>query len=259
MRKLIHTIFKDPFSQFHKNEPLDKKVLLTFLITAFSLVSIYYLNSIQKALGIFYTWGFDQFTAAVISKIQQIDDFQLLDLNYWAICSFFFYFIVPTVIIKYYWKENLSSYGLSFKGILKGVKYYGLFLLFMLPLVWMVSHTAQFQNSYPFYRLNYSNASYQHLVIWECFYFLQFLGLEFFFRGFIVHSLKTRFGYYSVFIMMIPYCMIHFGKPLPETIGAIFAGIILGSLSLKSNSIWLGVFLHFSVAIAMDAFAIWNS
>jgi len=52
--------------------------------------------------------------------------------------------------------------------------------------------------------------------------------------------------------------MIHFGKPLPETIGAIFAGIVLGSMSLKSNSIWLGVLLHFSVAISMDFFAVWN-
>jgi membrane protease YdiL (CAAX protease family) len=50
--------------------------------------------------------------------------------------------------------------------------------------------------------------------------------------------------------------MIHFGKPMPETLGAIFAGIILGVLSLKSNSIWLGVLLHFSVAIAMDCFAL---
>jgi membrane protease YdiL (CAAX protease family) len=74
----------------------------------------------------------------------------------------------------------------------------------------------------------------------------------------MVHALKKRFGYYSIFIMMIPYCMIHFGKPLPETIGAVFAGIVLGSMSLKSNSIWLGVLLHFSVAISMDFFAVWN-
>jgi membrane protease YdiL (CAAX protease family) len=72
----------------------------------------------------------------------------------------------------------------------------------------------------------------------------------------MVHSLKKQFGIYSIFIMMIPYCMIHFGKPMSETLGAIFAGIILGALSLKSNSIWLGVLLHFSVAIAMDCFAL---
>jgi membrane protease YdiL (CAAX protease family) len=50
--------------------------------------------------------------------------------------------------------------------------------------------------------------------------------------------------------------MIHFGKPLPETVGAILAGILLGILSLKSNLIWLGVLLHFSVALAMDCFSL---
>jgi drug/metabolite transporter (DMT)-like permease len=94
-------------------------------------------------------------------------------------------------------------------------------------LVWIASQTEQFQHSYPFYKLNFPSASIKHLLVWEAFYFLQFVGLEFFFRGFMVHALKKRFGYYSIFIMMIPYCMIHFGKPLPETIGAIFAGIVL--------------------------------
>jgi membrane protease YdiL (CAAX protease family) len=104
--------------------------------------------------------------------------------------------------------------------------------------------------------MEYNNASFKHLLIWEAFYFLQFVGLEFFFRGFMVHALKKHFGFYSVFVMMVPYCMIHFGKPLPEAFGAILAGIILGILSLKSNLIWLGVLLHFSVALAMDCFSL---
>ena len=45
---------------------------------------------------------------------------------------------------------------------------------------------------------------------------------------------------------------------MPETIGAVFAGIILGALSLKSRSIWLGVAIHYSVAITMDLAALWQ-
>jgi membrane protease YdiL (CAAX protease family) len=258
LRKVFQTIFGDVFLKFHPKEKPDKKVLITFLVVAFSLVSIQYLNSIQKTLQLLHSLGLNDLTSLVMESLQNVNDYQLLDLNYWAMCSFFFYFIVPVLVIKFSWKEKISSYGLSLKGLTQGMRFYLLFLLIMLPLVWLASQTEQFQHSYPFYRLNYSNASYENLVIWECFYFLQFVGLEFFFRGFMVHALKKRFGYYSIFIMMIPYCMIHFGKPLPETIGAIFAGIVLGSMSLKSNSIWLGVLLHFSVAISMDFFAVWN-
>ena len=71
-------------------------------------------------------------------------------------------------------------------------------------------------------------------------------------------GLKNRFGFYSIFIMTIPYCMIHFGKPMPETIGAIIAGLILGTLSMKSRSILLGVLIHYSIAISMDMCALWR-
>jgi membrane protease YdiL (CAAX protease family) len=256
INRLFNIIIGDTFRKFHPNQPIDRKIILTFFISIFSLVAIYYLNSIQKTIEFTHSLKIDFFTTWIIQKSTKTYDFQLLDLSYWSLCSFFFYFFVPLLFIRYLWKESLLEYGLSFKGIITGMKYYIVFLLFMLPLVWMVSYTDQFQQSYPFYKLQYPNATLNHFIIWQCFYFLQFLGLEFFFRGFMIHSLKNRFGFYAIFIMMIPYCMIHFGKPWPETIGAIFAGIILGAMSLKSNSIWLGVLLHYSVAITMDIFSL---
>jgi membrane protease YdiL (CAAX protease family) len=57
--------------------------------------------------------------------------------------------------------------------------------------------------------------------------------------------------------MTVPYCMIHFGKPLPETLGAIFAGLFLGTVSLWTRSIWLGTALHISVAVSMDLAALY--
>jgi membrane protease YdiL (CAAX protease family) len=257
-RQLVQSLFGDIFYKYHPKESFDKKVLVTILVSVFSLVAIQYLNTIQKSLQLIGWMGFEHQTTSISSLLQKIDDYQLLDLNYWALCSFFFYFIVPVLIIKYSWRENIASYGLSLKGITKGIRFYLLFLLIMLPLVWFASQTDQFQHSYPFYKLHFPSSSVKHLLVWEAFYFLQFVGLEFFFRGFMVHALKKRFGYYSIFIMVIPYCMIHFGKPLPETVGAIIAGIVLGSMSLKSNSIWLGVLLHFSVALTMDFFTVWN-
>ena len=259
MNKLINSIqaiYSDTFNKYSNHQPFQSKILISFLLSAFSLVCINYFGNIQKLLNFLYSLGLTDLTKNIIAKINFVADYQLLDLSFWALCSFFFYLIVPILTIKFILKDNISNYGLGLKGFSSGFKLYLIFLLFMLPLVWVVSYTDSFQHTYPFYKLDYKNASYQHLLIWEVFYFLQFVGLEFFFRGFMVHSLKKQFGFYSIFIMMIPYCMIHFGKPMPETLGAIFAGIILGVLSLKSNSIWLGVLLHFSVAIAMDCFAL---
>ncbi|MDQ3111056.1 MAG: CPBP family intramembrane metalloprotease, partial [Bacteroidota bacterium] len=71
-------------------------------------------------------------------------------------------------------------------------------------------------------------------------------------------GLRNRFGFYSIFIMTIPYCMIHFGKPMPETFGAIAAGFVLGTLAMKSRSIFMGVLIHYSVAITMDICSLWR-
>jgi membrane protease YdiL (CAAX protease family) len=58
--------------------------------------------------------------------------------------------------------------------------------------------------------------------------------------------------------MTVPYCMIHFGKPMAETFAAIAAGIILGLMSLKTRSIWFGACLHVAVAMSMDFLSLWH-
>jgi membrane protease YdiL (CAAX protease family) len=58
--------------------------------------------------------------------------------------------------------------------------------------------------------------------------------------------------------MMVPYCMIHFTKPLPECCASIVAGLALGFMSLKTRSIWLGAALHISVALSMDFTSLWR-
>ena len=183
---------------------------------------------------------------------------QLSDLANWVFILFTFYFIVPVLLIKLFFKENLSDYGLKWKGAFKDYWIYLVMLCVMVPLVAFFSATASFQARYPFYDLAPGERLYPNFWIWEALYFVQFFALEFFFRGFMVHGLKHRFGAYSVLVMTIPYCMIHFGKPLPETIAAIIAGLILGMLSLRTGSILLGVCIHYSVGLMMDLAALWH-
>ena len=61
-------------------------------------------------------------------------------------------------------------------------------------------------------------------------------------------ALRRSFGSGAIFAMAVPYCMIHFGKPFLEANGAIVAGIALGSLSMKTKSIYQGFFVHITVA-----------
>ena len=98
--------------------------------------------------------------------------------------------------------------------------------------------------------------SWLDLFVWEALYAAQFLSLEIFFRGFILHGLRRALGANAIFVMIVPYCMIHFGKPMPETLGAIGAGLILGTLAMRTRSIWGGVLIHIGVAMTMDVLAL---
>lgn len=271
MKKLAKQTFTDTFhaiQQEHenylkdnKNGTFNSKVLIIAVSVCISLACIEYIG---KNDGYYLLLKFISFiglgNTAERAKyfIEHQTNQQLFSLGYWVVTILIFYFLIPAAIIKLVFKEKLKDYGLWGGNIFRERRIFGLFLIVMFPLILIFSTTESFQLRYPFYHLQSDETLWPDFFIWELLYFFQFIALEFFFRGFMVHGLKKQFGYYSIFIMTIPYCMIHFGKPFPETIAAIIAGIILGTLSLKSRSIWMGVAIHFIVALSMDFSALWQ-
>jgi len=255
---LFSTAFHSAEKAIKKDSKPDYKVMLICITVAFSLSMIKYLGDPKFLVAFLKNVGSDSLANSFENLTTINPNAELYRLVYWASNVIFFYVVPPFLLIKFAFKESLAEYGLSFKGAFKDNKIYLIMLLVMIPLVLFFSRTESFQARYPFYDLQPGESVYPNLIIWEIVYFIQFFALEFFFRGFMVHGTKLRFGFYSVFVMTIPYCMIHFGKPFPETIAAIIAGVVLGTLSLKSRSIWLGVAIHYSVAITMDVCALWQ-
>jgi membrane protease YdiL (CAAX protease family) len=179
---------------------------------------------------------------------------ELLGFAWWTFWRVFGYVVVPVVAILALPGERLRDYYLSARGFVgKLWIYLGLFAI-VLPAVVIASRTQAFGLTYPFYKL--AHRSWFDLVSWELLYAIQFLSLEFFFRGFMLKALKPRFGASAIFVMVVPYCMIHFGKPMAETFGAIIAGVVLGTLAMRTRSIWGGVFIHVAVALTMDLLAL---
>ena len=129
--------------------------------------------------------------------------------------------------------------------------------LVMLPIVFAASFMPAFQAKYPMY----DNAAlgWTHFALWELAYGIQFFGVEGFFRGFMTFGLYPRFGYLSLFIMVIPYALVHVGKPPIEVFMAVPAGLVLGYVALKTRSWVFGALLHWAVGITMDSLAIWHA
>ncbi|MBI5495829.1 MAG: CPBP family intramembrane metalloprotease [Deltaproteobacteria bacterium] len=155
--------------------------------------------------------------------------------------------------------------GLQVGNWRNGLKWvFGIYGLF-LPVVVAVSFFGAFKNTYP---LNHfvgdeavryftgQGGSVWPLLLFEASYGLYFIGWEFFFRGFMGFALFRSLGYYGVFVATVPFAVMHVGKPEPEALGSVVAGIFLGFFALRERSFLYGALLHMLVAWSMDVLAV---
>jgi len=186
-------------------------------------------------------------------KLAKYDD--LYSYVWWSFTRIAGYVFVPFPTYKLIFpKDSLLDMGLRVRGFSQHLWIYGVCLLFVMPAMWLVSRQPDFGTYYPFYK-NCSR-SYFDLLAWEAIYFAQFFGLELFFRGLWLGAMRRALGSGAIFSMAVPYCMIHFGKPYLEVNGAIVAGIVLGSLAMRTKSIYAGFLVHITVALSMDLLAL---
>ena len=178
----------------------------------------------------------------------------LLPYQFWGVSSLVVRVLLPLAVIVYVLRERPRDWGFRLRGQWEHLKPYALLFAVMIPVVFLASGLRPFLAKYPLYPL--ATEGGWHFWGYQLFYGLQFLGVEAFFRGFMVFGLYRRLGMLAVPVMVIPYTMVHFGKPAPETFAAILAGFVLGYLALKSRSFVWGWLLHWSVAITMDVMVI---
>jgi membrane protease YdiL (CAAX protease family) len=180
--------------------------------------------------------------------------YQLGTLAWWSGAKVVGYGVVPSLTVWLGFRGRLADYGCSLRGIRKHLWIYATLYAAVLPFIVVAARSEAFRETYPFYV--YARRSWLDLVLWESMYAATFVALELFFRGFLLFTLARVMGPHAIFVTIVPYCMVHFHKPVAEVAGAVVAGIILGTLALATRSIWCGVLIHVSVAWTMDLLAL---
>jgi len=167
-------------------------------------------------------------------------------------------FLVVTILVTAIWRLG------RFEGPLPGiqanrfnVRPYFLLLLGMVPLIAFAATQNDFLHTYPkVQRIDSIDQYLQHSFLWkglyELSYGLDFLTIEFFFRGFLVLAFARFAGKHAILPVAAFYCSIHFGKPLFECITSYFGGIILGAVVYNTRNIWGGLIVHLGIAWLME-------
>lgn len=195
--------------------------------------------------------GADGLAADLENAMLRSENQRFNQLLWWSIVQVGGYLVLPLLTARLVLGDRVGDYGVG-RPPTRGAGIYVLAYFAFVPVVVLASFTQPFQERYPFYDLAVGESIWPYLAGWWVLYALQFAALEWFFRGFMVGALKPVLGYLAVPLMVVPYFLIHLQKPALEAAGAIVAGMALGTLALKTRTIWWGAVLHVAVALTMD-------
>jgi membrane protease YdiL (CAAX protease family) len=265
---VIYWFFKDTWLEIDRDAQIERGALLNQgkidLRPAVAFVIAGMILTMQEYYGGRQT--FHQYIRPILlekhnkGQLQWLHVPQFMDLfNYvwWSGVRVVGYVIIPLPLWKLFFpKDKLLDFGLRTRNLRKHMWIYVLCLGVVIPAMFFVARQPDFGGYYPFYKQ--SSRSMLDLALWEVLYFAQFFSLEIFFRGWWLGVMRRSLGSGAIFAMAVPYCMIHYGKPYLEAHGAIIAGIVLGSLSMRTKSIYAGFLVHITVALSMDVLALAN-
>ncbi len=148
------------------------------------------------------------------------------------------YLVLPLLIILFLFRENPREYGFTFGNWKLGLVYTALGILFMAPIIYylgrgdvsMKAYYERFLNGLP----------------WTT--FLDLIGWEFIFRGWILFGYARKFGPEALWLQAVPFAIAHISKPEIETLSTIFGGFAFGWVAWQTKSFVWPFLIHWFIA-----------
>jgi hypothetical protein len=156
------------------------------------------------------------------------------------------YFAILPILTIVILRRNPLDFGLRFGNSRVWSFHVIASFIIALPILYIASHSsflAAYYTIQQFDVVKYSLETTVYLLAWE-----------FLFRGFLLFGLKGKLKESSILIQMVPFVILHFGKPEIETISTILMGIYLGYVAYRGNSYWPAFIIHLFINIVFRIF-----
>ena len=157
-----------------------------------------------------------------------------------------YYMILPILAIIFLLRRNPLDFGFRLGNIKIWLFHVALTFLVGLPILYITSRSSSLVEYYTIEQFNltrYSLDTTVYLFAWE-----------FLCRGFLLFGLKDKFKEGSILIQMVPFALLHLGKPEIETISTILMGFFLGYIVYRGNSYWPAFIIHLFINISFLVF-----
>jgi membrane protease YdiL (CAAX protease family) len=152
-----------------------------------------------------------------------------------------YYAFLPILVIMVFLRRNPLDFGLR-RGDFRVWGYYtAIVCLIAAPILFATSFSPSFQQYYSSDNFNPIQYSLVNCV--------SLFASEFFFRGFLLFGLKDKFREGSILVQMIPFFLVHLGKPELETVSTILTGVLFGYIAYRGKSFWPAFIIHLFINI----------
>lgn len=227
------------------------------LTRRFLLVSGVFILALSASSGFIYYRDF-------VQELPRYEQYYLRNIIANAQGAFWIFIPLISVYFISERRHMKSFYGLSLRNH-NFTPYLGLIAL-MIPLLIGAIWLPDFLDTYPTLKVWHYEPVYgltrpQMAGLYELFYISDFIRVETLFRGALIIGVARFLGKDSIVIMATLYCVLHFNKPMGETISSFFGGYLLGTIAYYQRNIVGGCIVHGGIAGLMEliAYLAWNS
>jgi len=159
-----------------------------------------------------------------------------------AINHLFYFVVLPVMVILFVLRDNPLDYGFR-------IGHYPIWLPYVLVTIVVgfpvLLISSRFVSVHQYYAQQFNYYEFFTLTIPVLF------AWEYLLRGFLLFGLKKHFGEASIIIQMVPFVLLHLGKPEAETLSCIVTGLWFGWIAYRGKSFWpafiIHVFINFTV------------
>jgi membrane protease YdiL (CAAX protease family) len=177
-------------------------------------------------------------TITIASTLLLMVDYyhKLTQFKYWD--RVILYLVIPLAIIIFVFRENPKEYGFGPGDWKAGLIITALGILIMAPVIYYLGSGDESMRAY--------YQPYLNGLPWTT--FLDLIGWEFLFRGWILFGYLRKFGPESLWLQAVPFAIMHNGKPEVETLSTIFGGFAFGWVAWRTKSFLYPFLIHWFIA-----------
>ena len=176
-------------------------------------------------------------TVTIVSTLLLMVDYyhRFFEDKYWD--RVILYLVIPLFIILIFFRENPKEYGFSLGDWKLGLTYTILGCLLMAPVIYFLGSGDESMKTY-----------YERFLPglpWTT--FLDLIGWEFLFRGWILFAYARKFGHEALWLQAVPFAVAHISKPEIETLSTIFGGFAFGWVAWRTKSFVYPFLIHWFI------------